>query len=134
MRIDACKSSTLKLSHISNFEPTFALAADFLVFRSSKIMIPGRMAMINGIDHRHSKSTQSFVRVTKKARALTGRGAVRQRTGAARGRGVRFTLHCATLRCEDGRGHELSVRGAPKQGAAPAGAHARMHAVRGQTR
>ena len=53
---------------------------------------------------------------------------------AARGRGVRFTLHCATLRCEDGRGHELSVRGAPKQGAAPAGAHARMHAVRGQTR
>ena len=39
MRIDACKSSTLKLSHISNFEPTFALAADFLVFRSSKIMI-----------------------------------------------------------------------------------------------
>jgi hypothetical protein len=32
MRIDACKSSTLKLSHVSNFEPKFALAADFLVF------------------------------------------------------------------------------------------------------
>ena len=47
MRIDACKSSTLKLSHISNFEPTFALAADFLVFRSSKIMI--RVIMIAAI-------------------------------------------------------------------------------------
>jgi hypothetical protein len=34
MRIDACKSSTLKLSHISKFEPKFALVADFklLVF------------------------------------------------------------------------------------------------------
>ena len=56
MRIDACKSSTLKLSHISNFEPTFALAADFLVFRSSKIMIIP------------FKKSQSFVRVKKKAR------------------------------------------------------------------
>ena len=32
MRIDACKSSTLKLSHVSKFEPKFALVADFLVF------------------------------------------------------------------------------------------------------
>ena len=47
MRIDACKSSTLKLSHISNFEPTFALAADFLVFRSSKIMIIAIQKVLN---------------------------------------------------------------------------------------
>ena len=32
MRIDACKSSTLKLSHVSKFEPKFALVADLLVF------------------------------------------------------------------------------------------------------
>jgi len=32
MRIDACKSSTRKLSHVSKFEPKFALVADFLVF------------------------------------------------------------------------------------------------------
>jgi len=32
MRVDACKSSTLKLSHVSEFEPKFALVADFLVF------------------------------------------------------------------------------------------------------
>ena len=32
MRIDACKSSTLKLSHVSKFEPKFALGADLLVF------------------------------------------------------------------------------------------------------
>ena len=34
MRIDACKSSTLKLSHVSKFEPKFALVADLLVFES----------------------------------------------------------------------------------------------------
>ena len=32
MRIDACKSSTLKLSHVSKFELKFALVADLLVF------------------------------------------------------------------------------------------------------
>ena len=32
MRIDACKSSTLKLSHVSKFELNFALVADLLVF------------------------------------------------------------------------------------------------------
>ena len=32
MRIDACKGSTLKLSHLSKFEPKFALVADLLVF------------------------------------------------------------------------------------------------------
>ena len=32
MRIDACKSSTRKLSHVSKFEQKFALVADFLVF------------------------------------------------------------------------------------------------------
>ena len=31
MRIDACKSSTLELSHASKFDPKFALVADFLV-------------------------------------------------------------------------------------------------------
>ena len=30
MRIDACKSSTLKLSQVSKLEPKFALVADFL--------------------------------------------------------------------------------------------------------
>ena len=29
--IDACKSSTLELSHASKFDPKFALVADFLV-------------------------------------------------------------------------------------------------------
>jgi hypothetical protein len=32
MRIDACKTSTLKLSHLSKFEPKLALVTDFLVF------------------------------------------------------------------------------------------------------
>ena len=32
MRIDACKRSTLKLSHVSKFEPKIALVADLLVF------------------------------------------------------------------------------------------------------
>ena len=32
MRIDACKSSTQKLSHVSKFELNFALVADLLVF------------------------------------------------------------------------------------------------------
>ena len=31
MQIDACKSCTLKLSHVSKFEPKFALIADLLV-------------------------------------------------------------------------------------------------------
>ena len=36
MRIDACKSSTLKLSHLSKFEPKFALVADLLVFEDRR--------------------------------------------------------------------------------------------------
>ena len=32
MRIDGCKSSTLKLSHVPKFEQKFALVADLLVF------------------------------------------------------------------------------------------------------
>ena len=32
MRIDACESSTPKLSHVSKFELKFALVADLLVF------------------------------------------------------------------------------------------------------
>ena len=36
MRIDACKSSTLKLSQLIKFEPKFALVADLLVFEDRR--------------------------------------------------------------------------------------------------